>query len=182
MSEIRYDANCASCRDAAGKGRAGLSDDQMCVPHLWVDRDRWKERAKHAETEQWAKVWTLVRTLGISDSGCPDSQILWYVGKLRGRAEKAEKFARVLLDEWQEESYCALEGDQIQEIARAFPEVTRRLGELRSFPGLPFGVIRFGGRFFTGLGHGPVRVAPPPPPKSARARASHGPPLPESIL
>ncbi len=85
MSEIPYDANCAPCRDAAGKDRAGLTNDQLCVPHLRLNRDRWKERAEKAETEQWGNVWTLVEKLGISSSGCPDSQILIHVEQLRKR-------------------------------------------------------------------------------------------------
>ncbi len=39
--------------------------------------------------------------------------------ELRDRLARAEKFVRMVLSEWQEESYCALEGDQIQEAARA---------------------------------------------------------------
>ena len=50
------------------------------------ERDAALARASHAETEQWARVWDVVKTLGIKDSGCPDSQIEYYVMKLRAEA------------------------------------------------------------------------------------------------
>ena len=74
--------------DAAEKALAEMHDADHGDCHVLInrymaERDAEKARAAHAETEQWARVWEVIATLGIESGGCPDHQITQYVDRLR---------------------------------------------------------------------------------------------------
>ena len=52
--DIEYHPACALCRDAAGKERAGVLDEHLCVGHLASERKRLDERVKALEKENSA--------------------------------------------------------------------------------------------------------------------------------
>ena len=85
LSTIDWAEALAICAQTGGGTSLIRHDEALRAERagLLVARDAAKARAAHAETEQWARVWEVIATLGIESGGCPDHQITQYVDRLR---------------------------------------------------------------------------------------------------